>query len=182
MKKGIKILLSIIIIVALAGASYLAYTYIDSFKSNEPPHQPMVVYPNNLTFDVGITAFLQWNATDPDDDALRFDVYLGTTTSPPLVSRNQTQFLYQPSKLDYETTYYWKIVVWDEHNQSAESELWQFTTLANVPPHIPSSPSPGHQSTQVSITSNLGWSGGDPYGDIVTYDVFFWNKLAFATN
>jgi len=43
----------------------------------------------------------------------------------------------------------------------------------NTPPNTPSNPIPSDTATEVSIYSNLGWDGGDPDGDPVTYDVFF---------
>jgi len=43
----------------------------------------------------------------------------------------------------------------------------------NRPPNTPSGPSPSDGSTNQSVSMNLGWTGGDPDGDSVTYDVYF---------
>lgn len=44
----------------------------------------------------------------------------------------------------------------------------------NNPPNIPSIPSPPNHATNVSISANLSWTGGDPdAGDTVTYSVYF---------
>ncbi len=43
----------------------------------------------------------------------------------------------------------------------------------NRPPNTPANPSPGNTQINVSITPTLSWSGGDPDGDAVTYDVYF---------
>jgi len=51
--------------------------------------------------------------------------------------------------------------------------LFRSIEEANNPPYAPSNPSPVNGSTNADITVNLGWSGGDPDADTVTYDVYF---------
>jgi len=43
----------------------------------------------------------------------------------------------------------------------------------NQPPNTPSNPSPSNGATGVSINADLSWTGGDPDGDTVVYDVYF---------
>jgi hypothetical protein len=48
------------------------------------------------------------------------------------------------------------------------------TCSSNTDPNTPSNPSPAHNATDVSVTTDLSWQGDDPDpGDTVTYDVFF---------
>ncbi|MFC2042682.1 trypsin-like serine protease [Chloroflexota bacterium] len=47
-------------------------------------------------------------------------------------------------------------------------------TYTNSPPYTPSNPAPPDNSTNVSINTDLSWTGGDPdIGDNLTYDVYF---------
>jgi hypothetical protein len=43
---------------------------------------------------------------------------------------------------------------------------------SNNPPYVPNNPIPADSEFDISICPNLSWSGGDPDGDNVTYDVY----------
>ena len=119
---------------------------------------------------------LSWTGGGPDHGKITYDVYFGTTNPPPKVKDNQSKLTYNPSgTLSYNTEYFWRIVAWDSHHNFTAGPLWKFTTVSqpNQPPNTPSNPSPSNGATGVSVTDDLSWTGGDPDGDSVTYDVYF---------
>jgi hypothetical protein len=109
-----------------------------------------------------------------NSDPKTFDVYFGESNPPPLVSDGQSNLYYAPEEnLDFETTYYWKIVVWDNQGGSQTGPIWSFTTRGNDAPNDPSNPDPYDGETDVFINTDVSWTCSDPDGDDVTYDVYF---------
>jgi len=151
------------------------FTMTLDVRSNYPPLEPFNPHPTNGSVDIDVNADLFWNASDPDEDNLTFDVYLGLTTTPVLVASNLTNATYDPGTLALEETYYWRIVVWDTESQYTIGPLWMFNTTetGNQAPFIPYDPTPDNHETNVSGLVNLSWFGGDPDGDAVSYDVYF---------
>jgi hypothetical protein len=150
---------------------YEGFTYVSA--ANQPPNTPSDPFPANGATGVGVSNGLSWNCSDPDGDPLTYDVYFGISSSPPKVSANQTSTFYNPGTLNFGTTYYWKIIAWDDSDASTEGPIWSFTTIFNDPPNTPSNPDPSNGETDVDINTDISWTGGDPNGDTVTYDVYF---------
>ncbi|MCK4333110.1 MAG: tandem-95 repeat protein, partial [Thermoplasmatales archaeon] len=157
------------------GGNDSAPVLIDVTEANDPPNIPSDPNPQNGSTAVSFNANLSWNCSDPDGDPVMYDVYFGTNSSSlPMVSNNQSATTYDPGIMNYNTTYYWQIVTWDNHNASTASLIWNFTTTANHPPNEPSDPDPEDGATDVDIDADLSWTGGDPDpGDTITYDVYF---------
>jgi hypothetical protein len=147
---------------------------------NHPPNKPNNPSPANGSINIPLNADLSWLGGDPDGDNVTYDVYFGTTNPPPLKSHNQTALVYDPGPLTSLTTYYWRIKAWDDLDASIVGPLWHFKTV-NVPPNVPSNPSPQNCSTQIAINTDLSWTGGDPDGDPVTYDVYFGSSPSSLT-
>jgi hypothetical protein len=145
-------------------------------EMNNPPYLPSDPQPANHAANIDIDADLSWNGGDPDPgDTVTYDVCFGTTNPPPKVVSNQSTTNYDPSAMIYDTTYYWKIIAWDNHDASTQGSVWDFTTMnePNNPPYSPSNPSPSDGATNIDIIIELSWTGGDPDADDVTYDIYF---------
>lgn len=143
-------------------------------RGNEPPNTPSNPDPEDEETDVDIIADLSWTCSDPDGDPLTYDVYFGTDYPPQQVENNQTAKTYDPGILEFDTTYNWMIVAWDEYGYSTSGPIWSFTTEENLAPNTPSDPDPEHEETDVDINTDLSWTGGDPNnGDTVKYDIYF---------
>ena len=156
------------------GASANGPVWSFSTKVNNPPNTPSGPSPSDGASNVDIGVDLSWTGGDPDGDDVFYDVYFGDYTPPPKVVNNQSSTTYDPGVLDYETTYYWQIIAWDEHGSSTQGPEWDFTTRANNPPNEPSNPSPTNGATNVDPDANLSWTGGDPDSeDTVVYDIYF---------
>lgn len=139
-----------------------------------PPFSPQDPSPPTNATGQPVNITLSWKGNDPEGDPLLFDVYLGTTTSPPLVASNVPVMYYAPATLNFSTVYYWKVVAKDDHGGVTSGALWKFTTKPeNYPPAVPSSPTPSNGQTNRPVTSTLAWQCSDADGDAIVYDVYF---------
>jgi len=107
--------------------------------SNDPPYTPSNPSPPNGAINVDINADLSWTGGDPNSgDTLTYDVYFEADDSTPdeLVSSGQTPTFYNPGTMNYDKTYYWKIVAWDNHGASTPGPIWSFTTEEESEPEL----------------------------------------------
>ena len=97
-------------------------------KENAPPYQPSDPWPSNHARGVPINEDLVWRCGDPENDPLLFDIYLGTDSDPPLVETGHNVNNYDPGNMKKMTTYWWKIIAKDNHNNNTEGSVWDFNT------------------------------------------------------
>ena len=145
-------------------------------KPNSPPNVPSNPNPPNNAIDIDTNADLSWTCTDPDGDPLTYDIYFGTNSNPPLVQNNQSSNSYDPGTMNNYTTYYWKIVAWDNQVAYTSGPVWSFTTAQNSAPNIPSDPYPTNNATDIDLNADLSWICTDPDGDPLSYDIYFGNS------
>jgi len=143
-------------------------------RDNQAPNEPSEPDPEDGAIDIVINTDCSWTGGDPDGDDVSYDVYFGENSPPPKVNSNQSTTTYNPGIIDFDTTYYWQIVAWDEFNYSAIGPIWSFTTQENLPPEPASDPDPEDEAVDVPIGKILYWTGNDPNpGDILRYDIYF---------
>ncbi|RLF27130.1 MAG: hypothetical protein DRN05_06070, partial [Thermoplasmata archaeon] len=157
-----------------------------SSPGNHPPYTPSNPSPGNGATNVDINTDLTWTGGDPDpNDTITYDIYFGTTNPPPQVSNNQTTTTYNPGTMNYQTTYYWRIIAWDNHNTSTTGPTWHFTTKTpggggnggngdqnggnetnNPPVANADGPYYGMVGEEIEFNGSLSY---DPDNDIVSY-------------
>jgi len=143
--------------------------------ANDPPFEPEEPDPDSGIIDVSIDIDIYWTSGDPDPgDTVTYDIYLGTSNPPPLLETGWESESYDPVTLDHDEKYYWRIVANDDHDQSTDGPIWNFTTIRdNLQPYEASDPDPENGDLDININVDLSWTGGDPDpGDTVTYDIY----------
>jgi hypothetical protein len=144
---------------------------------NLPPYAPTDPVPSSGSTGHPTSLRLSWNGPgDPNNDPVTYDVYIEDKPGKPgnRVCDNVSVTFCDVSGLSPNTVYHWQVIAEDDGNLTTEGPIWQFTTgggQGNNPPHAPSNPSPVNNAQNVSTNTVLGWKGGDPDGDSVTYDV-----------
>ncbi|UCC78658.1 MAG: hypothetical protein JSW64_10285 [Candidatus Zixiibacteriota bacterium] len=94
---------------------------------NLSPNRPSNPTPPDGAADQPIDVQFFWSCSDPDGDPLVYDIFFGETGNPPPVASSHSDTTYNPGQLEYNTTYYWKIVAFDPRI-SRTGPIWSFTT------------------------------------------------------
>ena len=120
------------------------------------PPAPALFGPNDGAISQPVSISLTWISSI---GATSYDVYFGTSSTPPFVS-NTIVPTYTPGALNLATTYYWKIVA-KNSNGSTSSATWSFATMpAGTPIVSGSSPASGSGFSQTFIftfADSSGW-------------------------
>jgi chitodextrinase len=99
--------------------------------TNRAPDEPSLPSPQNGATQVQIHPTLHWSSNDLDGDIVTYDIYFGLNTSPSRIISGQSDTSFSPNALQYQTTYYWRIVAKDTFNANTTSMLWSFQTVAS---------------------------------------------------
>ena len=95
---------------------------------NMPPYTPSNPSPSDGAQGINPGITISWTGGDPNvNDTVTYDVYFGQNPTPSKIISNTSQTSFYPV-LNYDTYYFWKIIAWDSHDESAESPVWVFRT------------------------------------------------------
>lgn len=137
---------------------------------NHAPSAVVLTSPENGAISVDTNVILEWEAaTDPDGDAVTYNVLLMEADNPPatVVASGITELTFAPT-LEPGTAYIWQVSCLDRLGARSESGQWSFTTKNNIV--VITQPEDG--ATDVPLDVTLEWqAAADLEGDAVTYDV-----------
>ena len=108
-----------------------ATIFMEKDEGNTAPNIPSNPFPQNEATEQPVILTLTWSASDPDeDDSLSFDIFLykSNSPSPVKVASDYPDTSYLIDDLDYNTTYFWQIVVKDTGNSTTNGSIWSFKT------------------------------------------------------
>ncbi len=97
---------------------------------NDPPDAPSNPVPADGAVNQEISANITWDWNDVDGDSLTFDVYFDEAQEPALIESDRRESWYEPESLEYDHTYYWKVVADDGHGNQTAGPIWHFSTRA----------------------------------------------------
>jgi len=155
--------------------------------ANSAPSVPSYLYPvDNAAWQYPTLNF-GWNCTDPQgsSDTLRYDLYLGVTQQPPLIPFNNDFTLFRDvSGLNYTTTYYWKVIVHDNHGAYTSGPLYSLVTRDSPWFYKKEMPSPRYGFGTGVVNGKIyvigGTDGVSYFNEVLEYDPLLdtWTRKA----
>ena len=121
---------------------------------------------------------LKWSAVDSDGDEVYYDLYFSDDSSSVQSNDSNVKFLNKSTQTDFSvtnlkghTTYYWKVIAYDDYGGKSESNIISFTT-ENNPPSSPTYIYPENAATVDTHVSLVWTSGTDIDGDELVYYIY----------
>ncbi|NUU97559.1 PQQ-binding-like beta-propeller repeat protein [Marinitoga sp. 1138] len=96
-------------------------------RNNHQPEKPVLIYPENQRTEVPIKVTLSWKGEDPEDDPLKYTIYLAQENEE-LQAIGTTEATYFNITLENNKRYYWKIIASDGEFET-ESDIYSFKTI-----------------------------------------------------
>ena len=102
---------------------------------NDPPSVPVAGFPGSGATEVTLTPQLSWESSDPDGDALTYDLVFGESGSATLV-QSGSGTTYSPMNLAPGSMYTWQVTARDPDGASSSSSFMFTTEEDRLPPVI----------------------------------------------
>ncbi|MFW6122472.1 MAG: Ig-like domain-containing protein, partial [Petrotogales bacterium] len=141
------------------------YFELRVLNTNRPPNKPMPV--GNYT-EVPTDTILRWSCSDPDNDKLTYDIFLGSEpgTIEKVGGDLETTMLKVP--LDPHSNYYWKIIAKDTSGAITKSDLIELSTMNNPP--LLEIPAQNIKEGEI-LRIDLKEYSSDKDGDALSYEI-----------
>ncbi|PVW14517.1 carboxypeptidase regulatory-like domain-containing protein [Marixanthomonas spongiae] len=99
-------------------------------EDNQPPSQPILVFPEDGAEDVELEVQFTWGASDPEDDDIFYTLKLrnGSTSEMQEFEIEKDTF-FIVDNLQLATNYFWQVSAKDEDSEAVESAISEFKTL-----------------------------------------------------
>ncbi len=122
---------TIIAVGFIAAIAFIGGASCDNTTTGSAPPKATNPNPANGATDVATNADLSWNGgsliASGEANSYTYDVYFGTSASPPLAAGGITSTTYDPGTMDSATMYYWRVDTSDG-SQTTTGDVWSFTT------------------------------------------------------
>ena len=127
-KDGFKTVIESITVFENKVANVIIQLETDSL-TNALPLMPNTPSPSDNSLAQPVDVMLSWNAEDPDQDELRYDILLcnGNETNCEIVVMDHPENFIELKDLDYHTVYFWQVVAKDNYSEISSS-IWSFET------------------------------------------------------
>lgn len=177
MRKYLFVFCSALLLISCGGGDDTS----DAVTENKAPSSPSLVAPENNLLCIDNTVAFQWNAaSDPDSDAVRYQIEVAKDNQFKEIDfTNSVTTVAKSILLEKGVRYYWRVKAIDSKNLSGNySSVFQFYTegvgLINHLPFAPSLVKPELSSVVNDNSIVLEWNASDvDANDVLTYDVYF---------
>ena len=157
----------------------------DDPAPNSAPSTAQLIYPSVDLLCIDNTIVFNWSeATDPENDAVRYKLIIAKDRALTQVVENRTITATNVTiTLQKGIAHYWQVTAIDsEANEGQATAIQAFYTagagVSNYAPFTAALVSPDHDSDVNAGTVSLNWIGGDTNtDDVLTYDLYFGEEV-----
>ena len=142
-------------IIASDANGQISVSSVRSYTTDNPPVLSNFAPATNAVIDSTRTPTLSWTGTDADGDAITYDVYLDTLSTPVnKVASGQAGTMFKTPRLKFKRDYYWKVEATDAKGNKTTSSTFKLT-------------SPDRGAVWVDAGASAHWSARSAHTSVV---------------